>query len=548
MKKILIINLRRLGDVYSSAHLINSMAALGSAEISLLVYQESAKAARSLSNIIKVYTINRHEIVTLKTNKIFSDADALTELFSEMSEIKNQLWDQVINYSNDNVGTYLASYIQNSARAISGVYYDSHHLSNINNKWALLFNDILTAMPLSPIHFTDCYHKITSTPYSFVGSKIQTSPQHHELARTQINAIRLSHDGDGKNAKIVGIQLKTSSALKDLPSEIVKDFIFLMKKSSELIPVLLIAPNEYERSSANLISEQFDDGVVVIESDLITLPSVLSYLDLLVTPDTATKHVANLTGTGVLEISLGTSPFLKQGPYANNSLVLTDTLEARSFSGAHPTAINGMDVVSSVLYFFSTTKTVKPLLSTNVTLYGARFDQLGIYYYPISGAISPKVEIPRLMNRQLVSTLFQSLEIESLYVDVKGYGKNTVTKWADRERSNVTQFMRDLLATLRALLQGQNRKDNSLEFVTSLGRLLNYAGTNELTQIPCLIFKGKLELVRGTTVEENTKEVEVLLHELKSNVLKILALLRQLDDVSAEATSQPETKTNEVNI
>jgi hypothetical protein len=108
--------------------------------------------------------------------------------------------------------------------------------------------------------------------------------------------------------------------------------------------------------------------------------------------------------------------------------------------------------------------------------------------------------------------------------------------------------MRDLLATLRALLQGQNRKDNSLEFVTSLGRLLNYAGSNELTQIPCLMFKGKLELVRGTTVEENTKEVEVLLHELKSNVLKILALLRQLDDVSAETTSQSQATRSEINI
>jgi hypothetical protein len=62
------------------------------------------------------------------------------------------------------------------------------------------------------------------------------------------------------------------------------------------------------------------------------------------------------------------------------------------------------------------------------------------------------------------------------------------------------------------------------------------------------MFKGKLELVRGTTVEENTKEVEVLLHELKSNVLKILALLRQLDDVSAETTSQSQATRSEINI
>jgi hypothetical protein len=94
--------------------------------------------------------------------------------------------------------------------------------------------------------------------------------------------------------------------------------------------------------------------------------------------------------------------------------------------------------------------------------------------------------------------------------------------------------MRDVLSTLRALLQSQNRKDNSLEFVTNLGRLLDYCGTNHLTQIPCLLFKGKLELIRGTTVEENTKEVEALLHDLKSNVLKVLFLLKQLDVQSPE--------------
>ena len=549
MKKVLIINLRRLGDVYSSAHLINSIAAQGATQISVLVYQESAKAAKSLQNISEVFTINRQEIITLKSNKIFSDVDAFSELFTQMNEIKNQTWDQVINYSNDTVGTYLASYIQNSTGAISGVYYDSQHLTSINNKWTLLFNDILTAMPLAPVHFVDCYHKIASTPYSFVGEKIITSPPHNEIARTQIQTIRIAHETEGITAKVVGIQLKTSSALKDLPSELVKDFIFLMKKSSELIPVILIAPNEYERSCANMISEHFDDGVVVIESDLVTLPSVLSNLDLLVTPDTATKHVANLTGTAVLEISLGTSPFLKQGPYAQNSLILTDTLETRSFAGAHPTSITGMDVVSTVLYFFTATKTIKPLLSPNVTLYAARFDQLGIYYYPVSGSVNPKVEISRLMNRQIVSVLFQSSEIECIYADIKDQGKNIVSKWADKERSNITQFMRDLLATLRALLQGQNRKDNSLEFVTSLGRLLNYANSNELTQVPCLLFKGKLELIRGTTVEENTRDVEVLLHELKSNVLKILVLLKKLDETAAEVrTGNAVTKTAEVNI
>jgi hypothetical protein len=207
-----------------------------------------------------------------------------------------------------------------------------------------------------------------------------------------------------------------------------------------------------------------------------------------------------------------------------------------------------MDVVTSLLYFFTAQKTIKPLLSNNAALYGARFDKLGLYYYPICGNTKPQTEISRLMNRQLTGMLFQSSEIEELYHDVNAYGKTIVTSWAEKERNNITQFMRDLLSTLRSLLQGQNQKDNSLAFVTSLGRLLNYSTSTELTQVPCLLFKAKLELIKGTTVEENTKEVEVLLHELKSNVLKILFMIKQLEgktsgDVAPTITSSvPRTK------
>jgi ADP-heptose:LPS heptosyltransferase len=544
MKRILIINLRRLGDIYSSAHLVNSISSLGQSNISILVYQECAKAASSLTNVSQVYTINRKQIITLKSNKLFSDVDAFAELYDQMNEIKNQEWDQVINYSNDTAGTYLTSYIQNSAQNISGIFYNSSHQTNVNNNWSILFNDILTFLPLSPIHFTDCYHKISSTPYSFVGNKIKTSHEHNELARIQINSIRQGLDGDNKTAKIIGIQLKTSSVLKDLPTELVKDFIFLMRKSSELIPVLLIAPNDQERACAGIINEHFNDSIVVIETDLATLPSVLLNIDLLVSPDTAIKHIANLTNTPVLEISLGTSPFLKQGPYCADSLVLTEAIATRSFSSSNPTSITGMDVIASILYFFTASKTIRPLFSPNVSLYGARFDKLGIFYYPISGSVVPQIEISRLMNRQLVSVLFNSSEIDGIYPEALNYGKSIVSKWADRERNNITQLMRDLLSTLRALLQGKNRKDSSLEFVTNLGRLLEYCGTNQLTQIPCLLFKGKLELIRGTTVEENTKEVEVLLHELKSNVLKILFLLKQLDVQTSEDKQTITTRTN----
>ena len=93
MKKILIINLRRLGDVYTTGHLINSLTQHQNANISLMVYKESMQAARYLNNCVHTYNIDRQEIITLKTNKLFSDGFALEKIFTQLSEIKNQHWD-----------------------------------------------------------------------------------------------------------------------------------------------------------------------------------------------------------------------------------------------------------------------------------------------------------------------------------------------------------------------------------------------------------------------------------------------------------------------
>jgi ADP-heptose:LPS heptosyltransferase len=82
MKKILIINLRRLGDVFSTAHLINSLTANGENQVSLLSYKESSKASNILKNVSNVFEIDRKELITLKTNKLFSDGFAFEQLFN----------------------------------------------------------------------------------------------------------------------------------------------------------------------------------------------------------------------------------------------------------------------------------------------------------------------------------------------------------------------------------------------------------------------------------------------------------------------------------
>ena len=532
MKKILIINLRRLGDVFSTAHLINSLTSNSENQVSLLNYKESSKASNLLKNVSNVFEIDRKELITLKTNKLFSDGFAFEQLFNQLNDIKNQEWDQIINYSNDVVGAHLSSYLKESSKEIIGVHYNSQRNIVMKNEWELLFNDVLPIVKYAPIHFVDCYHKMTGTKLVKDGPKLNTNHKYNEMAFNNINAVRKAHNIIEGQSKAIGIQIKTADTSKDIPEKILNDLFTLLRGHNELIPFILIAPNDDERRMAANFNTIHNNELVIIEADFQAMTSVLLNMDMLITPCTAIKHIADLTETPVLEISLGHAPFLKQGTYSKDSLILTDVISNREFKKSDSillTSITALDIMSCLLYTLTRSKIIKPRLSDNVTLYQSSFDQMGIRYTPIAGTINTKIEIHRLMSRQLISKWFEQDSDMHIYQDICNLDLNSATEWINSEKAIVTNVMKDILGTLRSLLQSTENKKSSRDFILNLGKLISHIQGESLAQIPVSIFKSKIESINVKTFEENAKEVEMLLYELKSDMQKILQSLQELE-------------------
>ncbi len=533
MKNILIINLRRLGDVYTTGHLINSINTTEGNNVALLTYKESAKAAKNLKNLSKLYTIDRKEIITLKNNKLFSDGFALEQLFNQLQEIKDQQWDEIINYSNDIVGAYLCSYLRASTQKVVGVHFNNERNVVTGSDWEILFNDVLPIVKYSPIHFVDCYHKMIGVEVSREGEKLITNSSHNAVAFSNMNTIRRGQAGSENTAKIIGIQLKTADLSKDIPENTLVQLIGEIRKNSELVPVILIAPTADERRYAAEINEKFENDLVIIEADLEAVASVLMNIDLLLTPDTAIKHMADLTETPVLEISLGHSPFLKQGSYSEGSLILTDIITDRIFtkSGEQTVSnITAQDIMASILFHFSKTQSIRPRLTDNVTLYKCSFDKLGARYSVAAGTVDSQTEIHRLMSRQFINVAFDQQESVEIYDDVIDFGTTAASSWSTLEKSNVTNVMKDLLGTLRSLLQSLENRKSSRDFVLNLGKLISHSDDNSIVQIPVTMFKTKIEGINAKTFEENAKEVELLLYDLKTDIQKILLCIKNLED------------------
>jgi len=538
MKNILIINFRRIGDVYTTGHLLNSLTSNKDNTVSLLIFKESEKAAKNLKGLKNLHTIDRQEIVTLKSNKLFSDGFALEQLFNQLQEIRNQKWDEIINYSNDIIGAYICSYLRNSTEKVIGVHFNESKDIITSNDWELLFNDVLPMVKYSPLHFVDCYHKMLNVTHNPNGEKIITNPNHNSMAFSNMNSIRENFANGQNPVKIVGIQLKTSDTSKDLPEELISDLISLLRETNHLVPVILIAPTDEERNYAQDIIGKFKNDIALVEADLEAIASVLMNIDILITPDTAIKHIADLTETPVLEISLGYAPFLKQGTYSEGSLILSDIISDRSFSKNNQTEnlktnIKAVDIISSVLYFFGKTKSIRPRLSNNVTLYSCSFDQLGARYAVVAGSIDAQTEIQRLMTRRLINCLYDNNDSNELFSSIIDFGTAAVAAWCKSEKFNLTIVMKDLLGTLRSLIQIQENRKSSKDFIFNLGKLISHTDQETLLQIPLLMFKTKVEQIKSKTSEENAKEIEGLLYYLKSDVQKALQGINHLEDRSA---------------
>jgi len=526
MKKILIINLRRLGDVYSTGHLINSLNQSEKVELSMLTYKESQAAAKNLNHLKEVFTINREELITIMNNKLFADSLALEQLYNSLNAVKNIEWDKIIHFSNDSVGAYITSYLKGPNTECCGIYHKENGQVASNSSWDILFNDILTSTRFSPIHFLDCYHKMSGISVNRYGDNVMTSTQFDTQAREQLHSLKEGNEA----TKLIGIQLSTSSQSKNVSEKTILSLIDSILSNNQLKPVLLIGPFDSERELANRINQEFNGELTIVESDLYALGSVLKAIDLLITPDTVTKHIADLSDCKTLEISIGESPFLKQGSFTAGNYILTDTLANRNFSKLDQTHISARDIYGTILFIFSPHKTITPILGKEVSLYIARQDDLGIYYSLVAGHVDPQIEISRLMNRQTISQIFMGTDSAEVFKSISTLGHTQIMQYNQVEKTYITNLMKDLLATLRSLLQAQESKKNSREFIQNLSRLMAHCEAETLMQIPCLLFKAGLENIQAKTFEENAKQVEIYLYELKSNVQKVLNNIKTLEE------------------
>ncbi len=547
MKNILIINFRKNGDIFSSASLIKSLKEKESnTKIYYLSFLEMKKAVDALLGIEHSYFIDRKKIITINKCDFISKGFSIEYLFQELKELSTINWNNVINFSNDHIGSYITSFLslykQNEAENYSGVRFNSKNSIEYSNDWAIVFNDILTEYSFTPIHFTDCYLKMNNLSYSENKKNyIKNDEKNSSMAREYFTQLR-NESSYGEMSYFVGIQLSASTEGKSLSQYVLKELIRKLHHGPGVIPILLIAPTNEERKKAEEICSEINESTTIVEADFKALSSVFEELDFLITPDTSIKHLADIKNLPLLEISMGDSPIFKQSTRNLQSYLLSFNVAKRKvnknseiFYQEEKNAISAYDIYQIIELKRGIRNIYDIKLGNDISLYIPSYDELGINYVLISGKGSIQEEAKRNISRLYLAYLFDLKEKAILSENLEIFMNPQITPMIKFEIEDCEKVSKMIVLCLRQLKDLQTNK-NLNTFFLELEEVLNYATQNKLISIPVLLLRARIESLSDKDWTKNINEVEHYLYEIKNDAFKLHKILEKMLSIVSEQT------------
>lgn len=558
-KKYLIINLKRNGDIFNMAHTIQAIKNDDNdASIQLVVLKEFEKAAQALSGIDHIYTLDRQKILTFKKNNIFSDGMALNHFEEEINQFAIKKWDFVFNYSNDRVSTHISSYLSKNTSKHIGIRFNETCNIEYSNEWALLFNDIISDLNFSPLSFRDNYNWMANVKSGKMEMPLKTKEEYNKTAHLNFSEIRRIESGEGE-VKIIGIQVSASHQYKTIPYSEIIALIDEMYMTPDIFPILLGAPTDSDRTLISKINGEFNNSLVSIEADFHALSSVMLNLDALITPDTSIKHVADLLEIPTVELSLGESPLFKQGTVNTKSVIITPSVKNRSFKKKEVEStreykdlnnlIKGSDIMTAIYYVLGERDSFeKATLSTGLSVYQPVNDELGTRLTLIAGERVDAIETDRLITRSLICKKLINKEDTGIYDEVSTFSSKFVTEWINTQRDIITETSKDLLGTLRAIIQIDSNEKSVRSFLGNLTKLCAYCDSPwQFAKLPSLRFRARLEALNTSNIQASAKEVEGLLYEYKADIQHQVDVLKSLQHVLRERTQTSSKSATKVN-
>ena len=511
MKKALIINLKGYESIFYMAHTIRAIKnSHPYIEIYLLVLKEYEKAAWTLQDVQKVFSISRNHITSILKSQIFCNSIAINYLSAQVESIQGNQWDYIYNYSNDDMSAYLTSYLAlDDSIYISGSFVNKFGLIQHSNDWANSLNNFILEHDHPPFPLAYYFSKIASSNLARdISHALYSKEKHDKKVHSHFSRLR----GTSKK-KIVGIAPFSYQPQRTILEKDVVEIINGLNKKSDTIPVIIHGSSTEEKKTVKKIKASLKDKISAIECDVPVCISAVKNVDILITADNALKHIADMLDIPSIEVSLADAPFFKQSSLHPKSLILTAPIYEKGGCSSSSQSIPWQDIILACRYVLFCERLKG--LSKNIALYRMAYDNLGTYLKLVYGRTNVFNEITRTALRFLIYRVLENKK-ETPYSDIFRHDSIDINDWLGFQKEAIASRHKNISSILEELKE--YRKKNGERFFVELESLLTHSKEVSLAGFCLNLFSGHIENLTPMPRGEGFIHLYKTLNVLKNNL------------------------------
>lgn len=312
MRKVLVVNLTRFGDLLQTSPTIAGLKAQGDTHVTVVVERNFAEVCDGIPGIDRVWPIDLDALGRLLL------ADDLRAAYHtvarEIAALRAERFDLALNYSSSRMSAVLLRLIGVPDTRGWSMSDDGHRL--ITHPWSRLFSASCLTRRHAAFNLVDHYRRVAGVRDGPCGLRFTVEPavRHRMLDRLRETGLR---EGDA----LIAFQLGASRAIRRWPP---RHLIAVGGRLGAAGLRLVLCGGAGDRGVADEVAAALGPEVIDLcgRTSVAELAAVLERADVLLTGDTGPMHLAVAVGTPVVALFFGPALPVDTGPYAADQLCL----------------------------------------------------------------------------------------------------------------------------------------------------------------------------------------------------------------------------------
>ncbi len=308
--KALVINLTRFGDLLQTQPVISALTVQGY-DVGVICLKNFSGTTRLLRDVQVTLPLPGAAILA-SLDRDWRDALHIYETFC--SEVESAFSPDLVVNLTPSISARLLAMRLSKRCGVRGFAMDSFGFNADTTQWAGFLQMASASRGSSPFNVVDLFSRVAGIERPALFSLADPEPQ------DRISALRLLEDYPEGCKGFIGFQPGASEDRRRWPVARFSELGEMIWEELKRVPVLLGTESEKELGRRIIEKGSFPYIDLMGRTSLPELAAVLRKLDLLVTNDTGTMHLAAGSGTPIASVFLATAQPWDTGPAAEKCI------------------------------------------------------------------------------------------------------------------------------------------------------------------------------------------------------------------------------------